>query len=77
MKNKTFHSSVDIPMHFIRDERWDILQTGLRRAMREVSYYNDKHNIISECVGVEVKKILPGPKEKLDITFTFEYEEKE
>jgi len=74
---KVFHSSVDIPMHFIRDERWDILQTGLRRAMDEVNYYNNKHNTISKFVGCEVKTILPGPTEKLDITFTFEYEEKE
>jgi hypothetical protein len=77
MENKTFHSSVDIPIHFIRDERWDILQTGLRRLMDEVNYYNDKFNTVSRFVGAEVKTILPGPKEKLDITFTFEYEEKE
>ena len=77
MENKTFHSSVDILMHFIRDERWDILQTGLRRLMDEVNYYNDKHNTISKCVNVEVKTILPGEKERLDICFTFEYEEKE
>lgn len=77
MKDKTFRASVDIPMHFIRDERWDILQTGLRRVMGEVNYYNDKHNTISRFKSVEVKTILPGVKENLDITFTFEYEEKE
>lgn len=76
-EEKVFYSSMDIPLYYIEEGRWDILQTGLRRLMNEVNYFNNKFNTTCTFQRAKVEIIKPADVERLSVSFAFNYEEKE